>query len=105
MAPPMLAHARSPWLAVTAAAALALAGCEKEGGTGSGSSGSSAIGSAASDPAIDALIADMGAYGEKSIPMLVKFDGDCGAIADQLLTLEPLAKSIRSVGAELEADP
>jgi len=37
--------------------------------------------------------------------MLASFYGNCSAIADQMLTLEPLAQKIRATGAAIEADP
>src|SRR5882724_8374426 len=60
---------------------------------------------AAPDPEIEQFIADMKAYGDKSLPMMMKFDGDCGALADQMLTLEPLAQSILKRGTEIQSSP
>ena len=47
-------------------------------------------------------MADFQAYGDKAVPMLAKFNGDCGAIADQMLTLEPLAQKIRKEAGAIE---
>lgn len=55
------------------------------------------------DPDIEAFIADMKTYGDQTLPMMAKFDGNCGALADQMLTLEPLAQKIRSRSAALES--
>jgi hypothetical protein len=59
----------------------------------------------AADPLIDGLIGDLTAYGEKSVPMLAAFDGDCGAFADKMLALEPLAQAVRARQDQLEKDP
>lgn len=56
----------------------------------------------ASDPALDQFMADFLEYGERVVPMLAKFDGDCSAMADRLLTLEPLTKKIRAEGTALD---
>ncbi|MGE5185861.1 MAG: hypothetical protein ACM31C_27580 [Acidobacteriota bacterium] len=78
--------------------AIIVAACEKAHDTppapGSGS-----------DAVVEGLLADMAAYGEKSLPIVVGFDGDCAKVADRMLTLEPLAKSIRDRTDQLEADP
>jgi hypothetical protein len=54
------------------------------------------------DPAIEQFMADFEAYGDKSVVMLAKFNGDCSATADQMLTLEPLAKKLRAEGGAIE---
>ncbi len=58
-----------------------------------------------SDALVEGLLSDMAAYGEKTLPIVVGFDGDCAKLADRMLTLEPLAKSIRARSEQLEADP
>jgi hypothetical protein len=55
------------------------------------------------DPDIEAFINDMKTYGDKTLPMMANFSGDCGALADQMLTLEPLAQQIRGRSAALES--
>ncbi len=57
------------------------------------------------DAEIEAFLTDFLAYGDKSVVMLASFDGNCSAIADQMLTLEPLAQKIRARGTAIEADP
>ncbi len=54
------------------------------------------------DPEIEAFVADFIAYGDKSVVMLAKFDGNCDAVADQMLTLEPLAQKLRVSGVTLD---
>lgn len=67
---------------------LVIAGCEKASAPAAGSG----------DPALDQFMADFVAYGDKSVVILAKFDGNCAATADQMLTLEPLAQRLRSAG-------
>jgi hypothetical protein len=62
-------------------------------------------GASAVDPDVEALISDTTAYDEKYDVIVVKFAGDCGAAADQLLTLEPLARSIHAHLAAIEGSP
>jgi hypothetical protein len=59
----------------------------------------------AGDADVEAFLADFIAYGDKSVVMLASFDGNCSTIADQMLTLEPLAQKIRTNGLAIEADP
>lgn len=60
----------------------------------------------APDPqAIDTLVANMMAYTEQTVPLLLAWDGDCAAQATRMLALEPMATKIRAQGAVLEADP
>jgi hypothetical protein len=79
-----------------------LAACGSKKSDSAGGSGSAAAGP---DPAVEQFIAGMKEYGDKMLPMMLSFTGDCGAIADQMLTLEPLAQSLRKMGGEIEADP
>ena len=82
-------------------ASIVIAGCGKKADDGAGSASSAA----APDPDVEKFVAGMMEYGNKSLPMMMKFDGDCGAIAEQMLTLEPLAQSLRKLGTDLQADP
>jgi len=54
---------------------------------------------------VDQLIADVMAYGDKTVPMMATWSGDCDALATKMLELEPLAQSIRVRTAAIEADP
>jgi hypothetical protein len=67
--------------------------------------GSKTQASDATDSDIDKLIADVMAYGDKTVPMMATWGGDCDALADKMLALEPLADSIRARTAVIEADP
>ncbi len=51
------------------------------------------------------MVNDMMAYTEKVVPMMLAFDGDCGAQAKRMLELEPLAQKIRAEGEALEGSP
>jgi hypothetical protein len=64
-----------------------------------------AAGSGSADALVDGFTADMTEYGVKATPIMLAFNGDCGALADKMLVLEPLAQRIRARGTELEADP
>ncbi len=79
---------------------LLVLGCEKAEQAASGSGSGSA-----NDTLIETFVADIDSYGQQTVPMLVKFDGDCDRFADQMLTLEPLVKTIRALGVQIEADP
>ena len=78
------------WLLV-----VALLGCSKKAEPPPGPAGP--------DPDIEAFINDMKTYGDKTLPIMAGFNGDCGALADQMLTLEPLAQKIRGRSAALES--
>lgn len=54
------------------------------------------------DP-IDSVVADTLTYVDQLPGILIAFDGDCGAHATRLLTLEPLVASIRKRSEELRA--
>jgi len=58
-----------------------------------------------SDAQLDELIADVMAYGDKTVPMMATWGGDCDALADKMLTMESLADEIRVRTAAIEADP
>jgi len=61
--------------------------------------------SESTDADLDKLIADVMAYGDKTVPMMATWGGDCDALADKMLTLEPLALAIRAETEKIEADP
>ena len=81
---------RRPSLDVHAALIVLLLACSKGGNT---------------EAEIDQLIADVTAYGDKTVPMMATWGGDCDALATKMLELEPLAGSIRARTALIDADP
>lgn len=83
-------------------------GCEKDAkdpAKAAAPAGSGSAGSADVDAEIETFVAGMIEYGDKSLPILAKFDGNCGALADQMMALEPLAQSLRALGTRIELDP
>jgi hypothetical protein len=82
-------------------------GASGSGSAVAGSTGSNAAGSgvAGTDAAVAAMVADMMAYTEQVVPLMLAFDGDCAAQAKRMLVLEPIATRIRAQGAALESDP
>jgi hypothetical protein len=53
---------------------------------------------------LDVLVDDTVRYAEQMAPALLGFDGDCGKLAERMLTVEPLALSLRTRISALSAD-
>jgi hypothetical protein len=92
------------------AALVVLFACKREttssapATTGSAASSTPAgAGSTAGSP--EALLAAMLDYSDQMVPIVIGFAGDCDATAKRMVALEPLARTIRTQGEAIEANP